>query len=302
MALNRAQILKELEPGLNAIFGMEYDRYEREHEYLFTTENSRRAFEEEVLFTGFGAAPSKPEGAAVTYDEARESWVSRYNHETIALAFSITEESIEDNLYDTLGSRLSKALARSMAHTKQVKGANILNNAFSGSFLGGDQVALLATNHPMIDGAEQSNKPATDADLSEAALEDALIAISEFLDDRGINIAVQARKLCVPPELVFVAERLLMTPGRPGTANNDVNAIKQMGMFPDGFSVNHRLTDPDAWFITTDAPNGLKHFERSSLTTKMEGDFETGNVRYKARERYSFGWSEWRGLYGSSGA
>lgn len=300
--VNRSQILKELEPGLNAIFGQEYDRYENEHAAIFVTESSQRSFEEEVLFTAFAAAPAKAEGAAVSYDDARESYVARYNHKTVALAFRITEEAMEDNLYDTLSSRLTKALARSMAHTKQVEAANIMNNGFTGGqFVGGDGVALFSTVHPMVDGATQGNKPAVDVDLSESALEAALIDISEWDDDRGIPIACQARKLCVAPANVFVAERLLMTDKRVGTANNDVNAMYNMGMFPEGYGVNHRFTDPDAWFITTDCPDGLKHFERVSMSTAMEGDFETGNVRYKARERYSFGWSDWRGAYGSSG-
>lgn len=301
MAVNRAQLVKELEPGLNAIFGEEYGRYEMEHEYCFDKETSNRAFEEELLFTGFGAAPTKNEGGPITYDEAREGWVARYNHETIALGFAITQEALEDNLYDSLSTRLTKALARSMAHTKQVKAANIFNNGFSSSYTGGDGVSLYNTSHPMIDGATQANKPSTDVDLSEAALEDALITISEWEDDRGIPIAVQAQKLVIPPQLVFVAERLMGSSHRVGTANNDINALKSMGMFPEGFVVNHRLTDTDAWFIKTDAPNGLKYFERVGMQTAMEGDFETQNVRYSARERYSFGWSDWRGTWGTSG-
>jgi len=303
MAVNRAQIVKELEPGLNAVFGEEYNRYEMEHTYIFDSpEKSNRAFEEEVLFTGFEGAPTKAEGASVTYDEARESYVSRYNMETIALAFALTEESLEDNLYESLSMRLSKSLARSMAHTKQVKAANVLNNGFTGGVTqGGDGVALFSTAHPLVDGSSASNKPATDVDLSEAALEDALIAISNFVDDRGIPIAVQARKLCLPPELIFIAQRILQSPYRVDTSNNDINAIYSLNMFPGGYGINHRLSDSDAWYIITDAPDGLKHFERVAMKTAMEGDFETGNVRYKARERYVFGWSDWRGAYASEG-
>lgn len=301
--LNRAKIVKELEPGLNAIFGGEYDGYDQEHLVLFDTEGSERAFEEEVLWTGLGGAIVKPEGAGVTYDDGQESWVARYNHETIALAFSITEEAIEDNLYESSSKRLSKSLARSMAHTKQVKAANVYNNAFAASGSnGGDGVSLLNTAHPLITGATSANKPSTDVDLSETALENAAIDISNFTDDRGIPSAFQPRSLHIPTQSVFVAERLLMTPGRVSTAENDINAIYHMGTFPEGFFVNHRFTDTDAWFVRTDCPNAMKMFERVKLTTKMEGDFETGNDRYKARERYSFGWSDWRGLYGSQGA
>jgi hypothetical protein len=302
MAISRTKIVEQLEPGLNAIFGEEYNRYENEHEYIFAVENSQRAYEEEVLFTGFGGARVKPEGSTVHYDDAREGWVARYQHETIALAFAITKEAIDDNLYGELSSRLTRALARSMAHTKQVKAANVLNNGFNPDFQGGDGKPLFATDHPLIDGAEAANKPETDADLSEAALEDALIQISLFEDDRGIPISVQARGLCIPPQLVFVAERLMATDGRVGTADNDVNAIRSRGMFPEGYSVNHRLTDPDAWFIKTDAPQGMKMFIRQAVENGMEGDFETDNVRYKATERYVFGWTDWRGMYGSTGA
>jgi hypothetical protein len=302
MPISRTQIVKELEPGLNAIFGDTYDGYDMEHEYLFDTESSVRAFEEEVLFPGFGAAVVKPEGAAVTYVQSSESYVARYNHETVALAFAITEEAMEDNLYESLSARLSRALARSMAHTKQVKAANVYNNAFSASFLGGDNVSLLNASHPMINGTTQSNILATAADLSETALETALIDISNLTDDRGIPIALQAQSLHVAPANVFVAERLLMTPYRVGTADNDINAIHHMGMFPKGFYVNHRFTDTDAWFIRTDCPDSMKHFERLNYVTKMEGEFESGNMRYKARERYSFGWSDWRGLFGTAGA
>lgn len=301
MAINRAQLVKELEPGLNGIFFSEVMGYDQEHLALFEVENSIRAFEEEVLFTGFGAAPVKPEGTAVQYDEAREGWVARYNHENIALAFSITEEAMDDNLYDTVSRRLTKALARSMAHTKQVKGANVFNRGFNNAYLGGDGVELFSDSHVMIDNSTQSNKPTTDVDLSEVALEDALITISLIDDDRGIPMGLQARKLCIPPQLQFVVERLLMSPLRPDTANNDINAMYSMGMFPDGWGINHRFTDTDAWFIKTDAKDGTKMFVRKSLKTKMEADFETGNVRYKAGERYSFGWSDWRGWYASSG-
>ena len=302
MAINRAQLVKELEPGLNALFGLEYDRYENEHAEIFDTENSDRAFEEEVMLAGFAQAPVKGEGASVSYDTAQETFTSRYTHETIALAFSLTEEAIEDNLYDSLSSRYTRALARSMANTKQVKAANVLNNGFSSSFPGGDGVELFATNHPTLTAGDQANEPSTAADLNETSLENALIDISQFKDERGIKINVQARKLIVPPQLQFVAERVLMSPGRVSTSDNDINAMKNMGMFPEGYVVNHYLTDTDAFFIKTDAPNGMKHFVRSPMSTGMEGDFETGNVRYKARERYSFGWSDWRGMYGSPGA
>ena len=302
MAINRAQLVKELEPGLNALFGLEYDRYENEHTEIFDTENSERAFEEEVMLSGFGQAPVKGEGAAVTYDTAQETFTARYSHETVALAFALTEEAIEDNLYDSLSSRYTKALARSMATTKQVKAANVLNNGFSTSFPGGDGKPLMTTDHPTLSGGDQSNEPSTAADLNETSLENAMIDISQFVDERGIKINVQARKLIIPPQLQFVAERVLKTPGRVGTSDNDINALSNMGMLPEGYVVNHYLTDTDAFFIKTDAPNGLKHFVRSPMSTGMEGDFETGNVRYKARERYSFGFSDWRGIYGSPGA
>ena len=295
MAINRAQLVKELEPGLNALFGLEYDRYENEHAEIFDTENSDRAFEEEVMLAGFAQAPVKGEGAAVSYDTAQETFTSRYTHETVALAFSLTEEAIEDNLYDSLSSRYTRALARSMANTKQVKAANVLNNGFSTSFPGGDGKPLLTTDHPTLTGGDQSNEPSTAADLNETSLENALIDISQFKDERGIKINVQARKLIVPPQLQFVAERILQSPGRVSTSDNDINAMKNMGMFPEGYVVNHYLTDTDAFFIKTDAPNGMKHFVRSPMSTGMEGDFETGNVRYKARERYSFGFSDWLG-------
>ena len=302
MAINRAQLVKELEPGLNALFGLEYNRYENEHAEIFDTETSERAFEEEVMLSGFGQAPTKGEGAAVTYDSAQETFTSRYSHETVALAFALTEEAIEDNLYDTLSSRYTRALARSMATTKQVKAANVLNNAFSTSFPGGDGKPLLTTDHPTLSAGDQSNEPSTAADLNETSLENAMIDIAAFKDERGIKVNVQARKLIIPPQLQFVADRILNSPGRVGTSDNDINAMRNMGMLPEGYVVNHYLTDADAFFIKTDSPNGMKHFERAAMTTGMEGDFETGNVRYKARERYSFGFSDWRGMYGSPGA
>ena len=302
MAINRAQLVKELEPGLNALFGLEYDRYENEHSEIFDTESSERAFEEEVMLSGFAQAPTKGEGAAVSYDTAQETFTARYTHETIALAFALTEEAIEDNLYDTLSSRYTRALARSMANTKQVKAANVLNNAFSTSYPGGDGKPLLTTDHPTITAGDLANEPSTAADLNETSLENSLIDIAGFKDERGIKVNVQARKLIIPPQLQFVADRVLNSPGRVGTADNDINALKNMGMLPEGYTVNHFLTDTDAFFIKTDGPNGMKHFERASMTTGMEGDFETGNVRYKAREGYSFGWSDWRWLYGSPGA
>jgi|TARA_Y100000033_G_scaffold39426_1_gene38947 hypothetical protein len=302
MAINRAQLVKELEPGLNALFGLEYNRYENEHEEIFDTETSERAFEEEVMLSGFGEAPVKGEGASVSYDYAQETFTSRYSHETVALAFSLTEEAIEDNLYDTLSSRYTRALARSMSQTKQIKAANVLNNGFNSSFPGGDGKELFATDHPTLTGGDQSNEPSTAADLNETSLENAMIDISQFKDERGLKVNVQARKLIVPPQLQFVADRLLNTPNRVATSDNDINALRNMGMLPEGYTVNHYLTDTDAFFIKTDSPNGLKHFVRSPIKTGMEGDFETGNVRYKARERYSFGFSDWRGAYGSPGA
>ena len=302
MAINRAQLVKELEPGLNALFGLEYGRYENEHAEIFDTETSERAFEEEVMLSGFGQAPTKGEGAAVTYDSAQETFTSRYSHETVALAFALTEEAIEDNLYDTLSSRYTRALARSMATTKQVKAANVLNNAFSTSFPGGDGKPLLTTDHPTLSAGDQSNEPSTAADLNETSLENAMIDIAAFKDERGIKVNVQARKLIIPPQIQIDADRILNTPGRVGTSDNDINSLRNMGMLPEGYVVNHYLTDADAFFIKTDSPNGMKHFERAAMTTGMEGDFETGNVRYKARERYSFGFSDWRGMYGSPGA
>jgi len=303
MAITRAQLVKELEPGLNALFGMEYKRYENEHEEIFEIEDSERAFEEEVMLTGFDQAPVKAEGAGVGYDTAQESFTARYTHETIAVAFSMTEEAIEDNLYDRLASRYTKALARSMAHTKQVKAASVLNNAFTGGqFAGGDGVSLCNLNHPTALGPNFANTPSTAADLNETSLEQGIIDIAAFTDERGLKIAVLAKKLIVPKELQFTAERLMKTTLRVGTADNDVNAIKSMGLIPEGYAVNHYLTDTNAWFLMTDAPNGLKMFQRTSIRTAFEGDFDTGNVRYKARERYSFGWSDPRGIYGSSGA
>lgn len=302
MAINRAQLVKELVPGLHALFGLEYDRYDAEYEEIFETETSERAFEEEVMLTGFGEAPVKFEGSGVTYDTAQESFTARYSHETIALAFSLTEEAIEDNLYDTLSSRYTRALARSMMTTKNIKGANILNNAFSSSFVGGDGKELCATDHPTVGNETQRNELSVASDLNETSLEQALIDIAAFEDERGLKINAQARKLIIPTALQFVADRLLETPGRVGTADNDINALRNMGMVPEGYTVNHYLTDTDAFFLTTDVPNGLKHFVRSPVATSMEGDFETGNVRYKARERYSFGFSDWRGIFGSPGA
>jgi hypothetical protein len=304
MAITRAQLVKELEPGLNALFGMEYDRYENEHEAIFSIENSDRAFEEEVMLTGFGSAPVKQEGAGVNYDSAQESFTARYSHETIALAFALTEEAIEDNLYDRLSVRYTKALARSMANTKQVKGAGILNNAFNtgGSYNGGDGVSLCNSAHPTALGPNFSNTPATAADLNETSLEQGIIDVAGFTDERGLKVAIQVTKMVVPKELQFTAERLMKTTLRPGTADNDVNAVRSMGMVPQGYTVNHFLTDVDAWFLLTDAPNGLKMFQRSPIKTAFEGDFDTGNVRYRARERYSFGWSDPRGIYGSEGA
>jgi len=302
MAINRAQLVKELEPGLNALFGLEYDKYPEECKAIFDTESSDRAFEEEVMLSGFGEAATKAEGGGVTYDSASEAWTARYSHETIALAFSITEEAIEDNLYDRLSARYTKALARSMRHTKEVKGANVLNRAFNSSYLGGDGLELCSTAHTLTSGGTLANEPSTATDLNETALENAMIDIAAYVDERGLKIAVQGQKLIIPAELQFVAERLLKSEGRVGTADNDLNALRSSGMLPQGYTVNHYLTDSDAWFVKTDAPNGMKLFERAKVKTSMEGDFETGNVRYKARERYSFGWSDPRAIYGSPGA
>jgi hypothetical protein len=300
MAINRAQLAKELEPGLNALFGMEYARYEAEHTEIFDTESSDRAFEEETLIVGFGNAEVKAEGSGVRFDNANEGYTSRYTHETVALAFALTEEAVEDNLYDRLGARYTKALARSMANTKQIKAAAVLNNAFSTA--GGDGVSLINTAHPLGGGGTLANRATTMADLNETSLEDALINISTFTDDKGLNIALKGMKLIVPPQLQFVADRLLQTPGRVGTSDNDINSIRNQGMIPDGYVVNHYLTDTDAFFLKTDCPDGFKYFERSPMQTALEGDFDTGNMRYKARERYSFGYSNFRAVYGSQGA
>jgi hypothetical protein len=302
MAISRQQLAKELEPGLNALFGMEYSRYENQHAEIFTTESSDRAFEEEVMLSGFGAAPTKSEGSAVNFDDANEAYTARYNHETIALAFSITEEAVEDNLYDRLSSRYTRALARSMAHTKQVKAASVLNNAFDTTVTGGDGKALCATDHPLTNGSTFANEPSTAADLNETSLEDALINIAGFVDERGLKVALRGMKLVVPRQLQFIAERLMVSNLRVGTADNDVNAIRSMGMLPDGYAVNDFLTDPNAFFLTTDAPRGFVHFERVPLSTQMEADFDTGNMRFKARERYSFGFSDPRCVFGSEGA
>ncbi len=300
MAINRAQLAKELEPGLNALFGLEYKRYENESAEIFSQESSDRAFEEEVMLVGFGEAAVKPEGSAVAFDTAKESFTARYVHDTIALAFALTEEAVEDNLYDTLSARYTKALARSMAYTKQVRGANVLNNAFSTT--GGDGVTLASTAHPTTFGGTWSNRSSTDADINETSLEQAMIDIAGFIDERGLKIAMNGRKLIIPVNIQFVADRILNSTLRVGTADNDINAIKNMGMLPEGYTVNHYLTDTDAWFMKTDAPNGFKHFVRAALATGMEGDFDTGNMRYKARERYSFGYSDPRCVYGSQGS
>jgi hypothetical protein len=301
MAISRAQALKELLPGLNALFGLEYGKYENEHSEIYETENSDRSFEEEVKLSGFGAAPVKPEGSAITYDNAQESFTARYNHETVAMGFSITEEAMEDNLYDSLSARYTKALARAMAYTKQVKAASLLNTGFT-TFNSGDGVTLFNTAHPTVAGGTNSNRPAVDVDLNETALEQAVIDIAAFKDERGLLIAARPRKLIVPPGLMFVASRLLETELRVGTADNDINALNSNGSIPQGYRVNHYLTDADAWYITTDIPNGMKHFVRTAMTTSMDGDFDTGNVRYKARERYSFGVSDPLGMYGCPGA
>lgn len=301
MAISRAQALKELLPGLNALFGLEYAKYENEHAEIYETETSERSFEEEVKLSGFGAAPVKAEGSPIAYDNAQESFTARYNHETVAMGFSITEEAMEDNLYDSLSARYTKALARAMAYTKQVKAASLLNSGFT-TFNSGDGVTLFNTAHPTVAGVTNSNRPAVDVDLNETALEQAVIDIAAFKDERGLLIAARPRKLIVPPALMFVATRLLQTELRVGTADNDVNALKSNGSIPEGYRVNHYLTDADSWYITTDIPNGLKHFVRTSLSTSMDGDFDTGNVRYKSRERYSFGVSDPLGVYGCPGA
>jgi hypothetical protein len=301
MAISRAQLLKELLPGLNALYGLEYEKYENEHTEIYETETSDRSFEEEVKLSGFGAAPVKAEGAAISYDNAQEHYTARYNHETVAMGFSITEEAMEDNLYDSLSARYTKALARAMAYTKQTKAAALLNTGFT-TFNSGDGVTLFATNHPTVGGGTNANKLATNADLNETSLEQAVIDIAAFTDERGLLIAARPRKLIVPPALMFVATRLLQTELRTGTADNDTNALRSNGSIPEGYRVNHYLTDTDAFFITTDIPNGMKHFERTTMATSMDGDFDTGNVRYKARERYSFGVSDPLGIFGSPGA
>ena len=302
MAISRSQLVKELEPGLNALFGLEYNRYDNEHAEIFTSESSDRAFEEEVMLTGFAGAAIKQEGAGVQFDQASEAYTSRYTHNTIALAFAITEEAIEDNLYDRLASRYTRALARSMSQTKQTIAANILNNGFDSAYTGGDGVQLLANNHPLANGSTFSNILATAADLNETSLEQSLIDIAGFVDERGLKIALQGKKLIIPKELQFTAERVLRSPLRTSTSDNDINAMLNMGMVPEGYRVNHFLTDTDAFFLLTDAPNGLKNFVRSPIKTAIEGDFDTGNVRFKARERYSFGWSDARGIFGTPGA
>lgn len=302
MAISRAQLLKELLPGLNALFGMEYKKYPDEHAEIFEMETSDRSFEEETKLSGFGAAPVKNEGSAINYDSAQEAWSARYTHETIAMGFAITEEAIEDNLYDSLSARYTKALARAMAYTKQVKGASILNNAFSGGPTYGDGKVLCATDHPLVSGGTNSNRPTVAADLNETSLEAAVIQIAAWTDERGLLIAAKPKKLVIPPALQFVATRLLETEGRVGTADNDLNAIKSNGVVPGGYTINHYLTDTNAWFLTTDIPNGLKHFTRTKMSTGMDGDFDTGNSRYKARERYSFGVSDPLGIWGSPGA
>jgi len=304
MAISRAQLLKELLPGLNALFGMEYATYGEQHKEIYETETSERSFEEETKLSGFSAAPVKNEGSAIAYDNAQEAWTARYNHETIALGFSLTEEAIEDNLYDSLSARYTKALARAMAYTKQVKAASVLNNGFTNSaqYYGGDNVPLFSASHPLISGGTNSNVPSTPADLNETSLENAVIQIAAWTDERGLLIAAKPKKLIVPPSLQFVSTRLLETELRVGTTDNDVNALKNNGSIPEGYTINHFLTDTNAWFLTTDVPNGMKHFVRSPLANSMDGDFDTGNVRYKSRERYSFGWSDPLGMYASQGA
>jgi len=301
MAISRAQALKELLPGLNALFGLEYKKYENEHTEIYDTENSERSFEEEQKLSGFGAAPVKNEGAAIVYDNAQEAFTARYTHETVAMGFAITEEAMEDNLYDSLSARYTKALARAMAYTKQVKAASLLNTGFT-TFQGGDGVTLFSTAHPTVSGITNANRPTTDVDLNETALEQAVIDIAAFKDERGLLIAARPRKLIIPPSSQFIATRLLETEQRVGTADNDINALRNNGAIPGGYAINHYFTDNDAWFLTTDVPNGMKHFVRTAMTTAMDGDFDTGNVRYKARERYSFGVSDPLGIYGSPGA
>ena len=301
MAMSRAQLLKELLPGLNALFGLEYKQYGEEHKEIFEQETSERSFEEEVKLSGFAAAPVKNEGSAISYDNAQEAYTARYNHETIAMGFSITEEAMEDNLYDSLSARYTKALARAMAYTKQVKGANILNRAFDTDYTFGDGVVLCSTAHPLVSGGTNSNRPTTASDLNETSLEAAIIQISNWTDERGLLVAGKPKKLVIPPDLMFIAQRLLKSEGRVGTADNDINAVRSLGVVPGGFSVNHYLNDTNAWFITTDIPNGLKYFVRTPMSTSMDGDFDTGNARYKARERYSFGVSDALGIFGSPG-
>lgn len=301
MAISRAQLLKELLPGLNALFGLEYARYGEEHKEIFETETSERSFEEETKLSGFSAAPVKGEGSAIAYDNAQEVFTARYNHETIALGFSLTEEAIEDNLYDALSARYTKALARAMAYTKQVKAASVINNGFSSSFLGGDGQALFSTAHPLVSGGTNSNTQTTATDLNETALESAVIQIAGWTDERGLLIAAKPKKLFVPPGLMFVATRLLETELRVSTSDNDINALKNNGTIPEGYAVNHFITDANSWYLTTDVPNGLKHFVRTPMANSMDGDFDTGNVRYKSRERYSFGWSDPLGVFGSPG-
>jgi hypothetical protein len=302
MAISRAQLLKELLPGLNALFGLEYARYGEEHKEIYETETSERSFEEETKLSGFTAAPVKNEGQAIRYDNAQEAWTARYNHETIAQGFSLTEEAIEDNLYDSLSARYTKALARSMAYTKQVKAAAVINNGFNSTYQGGDGVALFSTAHPLVSGGTNSNTPSTAADLNETSLESAVIQIAAWTDERGLLIAAKPKKLIVPPALQFVATRLLETELRVGTTDNDINALKNNGSIPEGYTINHFLTDTNGWYLTTDVPNGMKHFVRVPLQNSMDGDFDTGNVRYKSRERYSFGWSDPLGMFGSPGA
>jgi hypothetical protein len=301
MAISRAQLLKELLPGLNALFGLEYKGYGEEHKEIYEVESSERSFEEETKLSGFSAAPVKNEGQAIAYDNAQEAWTARYNHETIALGFSITEEAVEDNLYDSLSKRYTKALARAMAYTKQVKAASVINNGFNSAFAGGDGQALFSTAHPLVSGGSNSNTPSVAADLNETSLEAAVIQIAAWTDERGLLIAAKPKKLIIPPALMFVAKRLLDTELRVGTTDNDINALKAMGSIPEGYKVNHYLTDANGWYLMTDVPNGLKHFVRSPLANSMDGDFDTGNVRYKSRERYSFGWSDPLGVFGSPG-
>ena len=302
MAISRSQLQKELLPGLNALFGLEYATYGQEHKEIFETETSERSFEEETKLAGFGSAPVKSEGSALAYDNAQEAFTSRYTHETIALGFSITEEAIEDNLYDSLSARYTKALARAMAYTKEVKGAAVLNNAFDSSYKGGDGVELCSTAHPLVGGGVNSNEPGVAADLNETSLEAAVIQIAGWTDEKGLLIAAKPKKLIVPPALMYVAERLMKTELRTATADNDINALRSMGSIPGGFTTNHFLTDPNAWFLMTDVPDGLKHFQRAALKNSMDPDFDTGNLRYKSRERYSFGWSDPLGVFGSPGA